>query len=133
MNKLKFNIPYLKKWAKTIINKSETYSEYDNKMPIDWNINHFSNWFIDHAVNHGTTANSFTEKVFGIPSGTKLIDFFETKENAGSGLNGNRYWNKYGSIKSALYDVWEFLKPKLAGNKNESNTPIKKNTCSCAY
>jgi len=120
MNKMKLNYPYLKKWMGTVVNKGESFSEYDNKPPSKWDESMFSNWFLDNAVDHSNTANQFTEKIFGIPKGTKLISFFETKENAGSGFNGNKNWNRFGSIKSALYDVWAEIKRKSGSVNSES-------------
>jgi len=124
MNKMKLNYPYLKKWMGTIINKGESFSEYDNKPPSMWDESMFSNWFLDNAVDHSNTANQFTEKIFGIPKGTKLISFFETKDNPGSGFNGNKNWNRFGSIKSALYDVWAEIKRNTGSVKSEGKLPM---------
>lgn len=116
MEMIKFNIPYLKKWANTIFNEGESNNQYDNSKPIDWNIDQFAGWFFGNAVDGANVANSFTEKVFGVPKGTKLNGLFA--QNDGSGFNGDRYWKRFGSSKSALYDVWGALKPKLGGKHN---------------
>lgn len=117
----KFNLPYLKKWSRTTFNPGADNNYYDNQIPLNWDIDAFSSWFINNAVDHANTTNSFTEKVFGLPKGQKLTVLFSTSD--GTGLNNNRYWERFGSVKGALYDVWTYLKPKLgspSGVKAES-------------
>ena len=122
METMKFNIPYLKRWANTIFNEGESYNYYDNTKPIDWNIDRFALWFFENVVDDANVANSFTEKVFGVPNGTKLNSMFS--QNDGSGFNGDRYWKRFGSSKSALCDVWCALKPKLGGKHNSFDSAL---------
>jgi len=122
---IKFNIPYLKKWANTVFNPGKSDNYFDNTKPINWGIDDFASWFLRYGVNYSNEANTFTKKVFGIPVGTKLTFLFA--ENDGSGLNGNKYWKRFGSTKSALYDVWEHLKPKLASQTSEGKNMKPRN------
>ena len=72
-------------------------------------------------------------KMIGIPTDVSIIDYLN---DGGSGLNGNKYFKKYDSWFSALYDIYEEMekkfgkmKPKQVGesvNERLSNSEMKR-------
>lgn len=105
----------IKTWATKIVNQGKSNSQYDNKRPIDWDIDDFKSYVKDYLDNNGRPSTNL--KMFNLPSES----LFKYYANHGTGLNNDQYWNKYKNFGGAMYDLFTYLKKTIfTGVKSES-------------
>jgi hypothetical protein len=115
----------IKKWAGTVVNPGQSYSEYDNKRPIDWDMDEFKSYIQDQLDTSDIPTSSL--KMFNFPNKS----LFKYYANQGTGLNGDKYWNKYENFGGAMYDLFTYLKTNIfssvkSENKIKNSLKLKK-------
>lgn len=106
-------------WWTTKVNPNESNSEYDNLEPINWDVDMFSNYCLDQSNSKGELVNKDLIKLIGLPKSKLTTDYL--KEN-GSGFNNDIEFKKYGTAKSAYYDIFKELKSDYIAKSSKSKT-----------
>lgn len=106
--------PEKKDWWQTVVNPNEDFNNYDNKKPIDWDVDDFKSWVVSNSDLDGNVDKEVLD-VVKLPKSKLTVDYLNKN---GSGKNDDEYYKKYGNWQSALYDVFTQMK----------NDYLKKNT-----
>jgi hypothetical protein len=106
--------PEKKDWWQTVVNPNEDFNNYDDKKPIDWEVDDFKSWVVSNSDLDGNVDKEVLD-VVKLPKSKLTVDYLNKN---GSGKNNDEYYKKYGNWQSALYDVFTQMK----------NDYLKKNT-----
>jgi len=95
-----------KDWWQTVVNPNEDFNNYDDKKPIDWEVDDFKSWVVSNSDLDGNVDKEVLE-VIKMPKSKLTVEYLNKN---GSGKNNNEYYKKYGNWQSALYDIFTQLK-----------------------
>jgi len=95
-----------KDWWQTVVNPNEDFNNYDDKKPIDWEVDDFKSWVVSNSDIDGNVDKEVLE-VIKMPKSKLTVEYLNKN---GSGKNNNEYYKKYGNWQSALYDIFTQLK-----------------------
>jgi hypothetical protein len=111
-----------KDWWHTVVNPNKDFNNFDDKMPIDWEVDDFKSWVVSNADLDGNVDKQVLD-VVKIPQSKLLVEYLNKN---GSGKNNDEYYKKYGNWQSALYDIFTQMKNDyLAGKSTASSKPKK--------
>lgn len=102
----------IKTWANQVINQGKDYNDYDNKKPVNWDIDDFDSYIKDYLDSSGSPTPKL--KMFGLPN----EPLFKYYAGQGTGLNNDQYWKKYENFGGAMYDLFTYLKKTVFSNIN---------------
>lgn len=95
-----------KDWWQTVVNPNENFHNYDNRKPIDWEVDDFKEWVVSNSDLDGNVDKEVLD-VVKMPKSKLTVEYLNKN---GSGKNNNDYYKKYGNWQSALYDVFTQIK-----------------------
>jgi hypothetical protein len=95
-----------KDWWHTVVNPNEDFNNFDDKMPIDWDVDDFKSWVVSNSDLDGNADKEVLD-VVKIPKSKLTVEYLNKN---GSGENNNEFYKKYGNWQSALYDIFTQMK-----------------------
>jgi hypothetical protein len=95
-----------KDWWHTVVNPNEDFNNFDDKMPIDWDVDDFKSWVVSNSDIDGNVDKEVLD-VVKMPKSKLLVEYLNKN---GSGKNNNEFYKKYGNWQSALYDIFTQMK-----------------------
>jgi hypothetical protein len=95
-----------KDWWQTVVNPNEDFNNYDDKKPIDWEVDDFKSWVVSNSDLDGNVDKEVLE-VVKMPKSKLTVEYLNKN---GSGKNKNEYYKEFGNWQSALYDIFTQMK-----------------------
>jgi hypothetical protein len=95
-----------KDWWHTVVNPNQDFNNFDNKMPIDWEVDDFKSWIVSNSDLDGNLDKEVLD-IVKMPKSKLLVEYLNKN---GSGKNNNEYYKEFGNWQSALYDVFTQMK-----------------------
>ena len=95
-----------KDWWQTVVNPNEDFHNYDNRKPIDWEVDDFKEWVVSNSDLDGNVDKEVLD-VVKMPKSKLTVEYLNKN---GSGKNNNEYYKEFGNWQSALYDIFTQLK-----------------------
>jgi hypothetical protein len=95
-----------KDWWQTVVNPNEDFNNYDDKKPIDWEVDDFKSWVVSNSDLDGNVDKEVLD-VVKMPKSKLTVEYLNKN---GSGKNNNEYYKEFGNWQSALYDIFTQLK-----------------------
>jgi hypothetical protein len=95
-----------KDWWQTVVNPNEDFNNYDDKKPIDWEVDDFKSWVVSNSDLDGNVDKEVLE-VVKMPKSKLTVEYLNKN---GSGKNNNEYYKEFGNWQSALYDIFTQMK-----------------------
>ena len=95
-----------KDWWHTVVNPNEDFNNFDDKMPIDWDVDDFKSWVVSNADIDGNVDKEVLD-VVKMPKSKLTVEYLNKN---GSGKNNNEYYKEFGNWQSALYDIFTQMK-----------------------
>lgn len=95
-----------KDWWQTVVNPNEDFHNYDNRKPIDWEVDDFKEWVVSNSDLDGNVDKEVLD-VVKMPKSKLTVEYLNKN---GSGKNNNEYYKMFGNWQSALYDVFTQIK-----------------------
>jgi hypothetical protein len=95
-----------KDWWQTVVNPNEDFNNFDDKMPIDWDVDDFKSWVVSNSDLDGNVDKEVLD-VVKMPKSKLTVEYLNKN---GSGKNNNEYYKEFGNWQSALYDVFTQIK-----------------------
>ena len=95
-----------KDWWQTVVNPNEDFNNYDDKKPIDWEVDDFKEWVVSNSDLDGNVDKEVLD-VIKMPKSKLTVEYLNKN---GSGKNNNEYYKEFGNWQSALYDVFTQIK-----------------------
>jgi hypothetical protein len=108
-----------KDWWQTVVNPNEDFHNYDNRKPIDWEVDDFKEWVVSNSDLDGNVDKEVLD-VIKMPKSKLTVDYLN--EN-GSGKNNDEYYKEFGNWQSALYDIFTQMKKDYLEGKSSSKKP----------
>jgi hypothetical protein len=95
-----------KDWWQTVVNPNEDFHNYDNRKPIDWEVDDFKEWVVSNSDLDGNVDKEVLD-VIKMPKSKLTVEYLNKN---GSGKNNNEYYKEFGNWQSALYDIFTQMK-----------------------
>jgi hypothetical protein len=95
-----------KDWWQTVVNPDEDFHNYDNRKPIDWEVDDFKEWVVSNSDLDGNVDKEVLD-VVKMPKSKLTVEYLNKN---GSGKNNNEYHKEFGNWQSALYDIFTQIK-----------------------
>ena len=95
-----------KDWWNTVVNPNEDFNNFDDKMPIDWDVDDFKSWVVSESDLDGNVDKAVLD-VVKMPQSKLLVEYLNKN---GSGKNNNEFYKEFGNWQSALYDIFTQMK-----------------------
>jgi hypothetical protein len=95
-----------KDWWQTVVNPNEDFHNYDNRKPIDWEVDDFKEWVVSNSDLDGNVDKEVLD-VVKMPKSKLTVEYLNKN---GSGKNNNEYHKEFGNWQSALYDIFTQIK-----------------------
>ena len=95
-----------KDWWQTVVNPNEDFHNYDNRKPIDWEVDDFKEWVVSNSDLDGNVDKEVLD-VVKMPKSKLTVEYLNKN---GSGKNNNEYYKEFGNWQSALYDIFTQMK-----------------------
>jgi hypothetical protein len=95
-----------KDWWQTVVNPNEDFNNYDDKKPIDWEVDDFKSWVVSNSDLDGNVDKEVLD-VVKMPKSKLTVEYLNKN---GSGKNKNEYYKEFGNWQSALYDIFTQMK-----------------------
>ena len=95
-----------KDWWQTVVNPDEDFHNYDNRKPIDWEVDDFKEWVVSNSDLDGNVDKEVLD-VIKMPKSKLTVEYLNKN---GSGKNNNEYYKEFGNWQSALYDIFTQIK-----------------------
>jgi hypothetical protein len=95
-----------KDWWQTVVNPNEDFHNYDNRKPIDWEVDDFKEWVVSNSDLDGKVDKEVLD-VVKMPKSKLTVEYLNKN---GSGKNNNEYYKEFGNWQSALYDIFTQMK-----------------------
>ena len=105
-------------WWNTVVNPNEDFYNFDDKMPIDWEVDDFKEWVVSKSDLDGNLDKEVLD-VVKMPKSKLTVDYLNKN---GSGKNNNEFYKKYGNWQSALYDIFTQMKKDYLASKSSSKS-----------
>ena len=105
-------------WWNTVVNPNEDFNNFDDKMPIDWEVDDFKSWVVSKSDLDGNVDKEVLD-VVKMPKAKLTVDYLNKN---GSGKNNDESYKKFGNWQSALYDIFTQMKKDYLASKSSSKS-----------
>lgn len=105
-----------KDWWQTVVNPNEDFNNYDDKKPIDWEVDDFKSWVVSNSDLDGNVDKEVLD-VVKMPKSKLTVEYLNKN---GSGKNNNEYYKEFGNWQSALYDIFTQMKKDYLSKSSSS-------------
>jgi hypothetical protein len=103
-------------WWHTVVNPNEDFNNFDDKMPIDWEVDDFKSWIVSESDLDGNVDKAVLD-VVKMPQSKLLVEYLNKN---GSGKNNDEYYKEFGNWQSALYDIFTQMKKDYLASTSSS-------------
>jgi len=103
-------------WWHTVVNSNEDFNNFDDKMPIDWEVDDFKSWIVSESDLDGNVDKAVLD-VVKMPQSKLLVEYLNKN---GSGKNNDEYYKEFGNWQSALYDIFTQMKKDYLASTSSS-------------